>query len=202
MFLQRAAGMKPALRFNVGIMRGLLGRERAEVNGLVFHADVSNPYAVLCGPRGSEKATCIERARNAHIFVVRGLRDITQIGRTVISAIAIDMVNVMRWPLAVHVKPCESMSEMVSTVYVDLDVAVAMPGTGNASDTNSVGRSRFPAKNAGFRLVFENFAKSFDAKIGLNHDALSVLIGQRRADARNIRPASRFYTQLGHVPCF
>ena len=120
------------------------------------------------------------------VLSVHSRANVPQIFPSIVERVAIDVVDLVAWPLASHVEPCESMRKITMRPQSDANASFARDGTGNGpvcAPRNATGN---PDKNASSWIVLKTFAQLLRGKIGTSHDALLMLIGQRpaRVEAR------------------
>lgn len=70
--------------------------------------------------------TCFVSLASLHVSAVHGLTNIAQIGNSVITRIAVYVVDVLQWKLAVVIKPCKSMRFPYAAEYGNPDVSSAL----------------------------------------------------------------------------
>ena len=58
---------------------------------------------------------------------IDGLANATKVVDPIVGPVSVYMVNLIRWPLSVHVKPCKPMGVMSFPVYANLGVPVGFP---------------------------------------------------------------------------
>jgi hypothetical protein len=127
-----------------------------------------------------------------NVLRVDDSRDITKIVYSVVAWVAVDVVNALPRKSAVAVKPGKAMSPMNIPVNAYLTPAEWMDCAGDHPDSDSVRRDFTPRKNAGLWIVVKKFAQTLRGKIGLSHEALLLLIGQRPDRVASACPASLF----------
>jgi hypothetical protein len=115
------------------------------------------------------------------VLLIYKSRHIAQIINPVIRLDAVDVVNLGDRPYISHVQPCQPMC--VVSAAGDRYCAVAGCGSRTSNGTHPAGAAAplSPRKNAGFWSVVKKFAQSLRGKIGLSHEAVLSLIGQRPA---------------------
>ena len=167
-----AFGFKEGTRCIIG------GVERAEMSLTPANRDASlessspEPHA--------KKAELAVGARAAGILPVHGRRDIPQVDDPVVGAVAVNVVDIVRRPCAVHIQPRQPMSQITLADDPDVPVPWAICCSGNSSDCGP--RMPFePLEDAAFWIVVKQLAQALRGKIVSSHDAPLMLIGQRPA---------------------
>lgn len=105
--------------------------------------------------------------------------DNAKVYKPVVTPNPVDVVNFTIGPDAVSIKPCKSVHAVTRVADFHSEVAVPVIVPCNVTNVNRVDRAYTPRKNPGFRVVVEKFAQTFCGKIGISHDAVLSLIGQR-----------------------
>ena len=130
-------------------------------------------------PANPKKSKFVIDLRFALILHVDRVRHISEILNSVVSRVAIKVVNVFR-PFSIDIQPSETVRAVWNLAYLNLLVlfrcaaACRLPGSYAALRND-------PSKRAGFWAVVEKFAQTLRGKIGVSHDAPSKRIGQRPA---------------------
>jgi len=179
---KRAERVQSALCLKVGYRGRVARREQAKVPLSSAGHDLRNPFLMARAPSNAENAALAVASRTLYVlWVLRPIR-FSQVANSIVSSVAVNVVNDDRWPYAMHVKPCESMSPVQRAVYVDFDVSTALADTASLP-TDEVGtHARFdPSERPGIRAVVQEFAQTRGGKIGGSHDAVPSQSGQRPA---------------------
>ena len=140
-----------------------------------------NPFASLCMKMHSSKSAFIV-GPNAGILSVFALGGVSKVCNPIVKTIAIYVVNVVFWKFSINIKPRKSVSIVSVSKKTDADVFMAAACSSRFSGfyyTPSPSIVVKPRKHSGVRIVMKNFAQTFCSKIGLSHDAVLSLIGQR-----------------------
>jgi hypothetical protein len=180
MGLDSTPDMKPALRLNVGGV-GFFGRiEHAKVDALPVNAYIGKPLVADVVPVSANKVCrALIRARPSFVLRVLSFRDIPQIAKPVVGAVVVNVVNIPRWVFAVHKQPHKAVGRVALTVNSDEHIPVGIDAASNAAARCAFAAIHKPCELAGIRVIAEKFAQALRGKIGLSHEALQLLIGQR-----------------------
>lgn len=136
----------------------------------------------------------------SEILRIYSRQNISQIAKSIISIIAVYMVNTICGPFSNNVKPSQTVRIIVATIngyFESSDIVFASCNVSSFMQKRIIVIPSFkitaPSKNAGIWIVMKDFAKSFCGKIGLSHDVPFTQIGQRPGRVISIAPASLFY---------
>lgn len=86
--------------------------------------------------------------------------------------------NSLFWKAAVDVKPGKIVCPVLDAIDINLDVASTKSAPGNATSFSATTPCE-PRKDASVWVVVQKFAQACCGKIGLSHDTVTSLIGQR-----------------------
>jgi hypothetical protein len=121
---------------------------------------------------------------------VDGPACVAQIGPSIVRPDAVDVIYFMFRPFARHVQPRQAMGvKTPGAIYTNENVPKVFANVPEFSAHGAIVKSgccvwvspKFP----GFWVVAQTLAQTLCGKIGLSHDALLMLIGQRPASADN-----------------
>ncbi len=161
-----------SLSLQVRRVRNFRAVKPAKSNRLVVDFDFGRPFTVgfanTWEPAGVRFSRAILR-----VFRVGGW---PQIANTVVLPIAINMVQLMRWPLSVRVQPRQSVRGVQSVVKANNPVAVLHLASRNIADTASSALQR-PPKCSGARIVMNQFFQTF-LRYGA-HANNNIMLGAR-----------------------
>lgn len=193
MALDRTPRMQPAFSLNVGGVRFFGGVKDAE---MVAAAGV---------PNASDKTTSVRMDAKQSGFAVDVCRTLilrvaaicrfSQVLKSVVARVAVDVVNQAVWPTPAHVKPSKPMSKVTFCVnshaqMTGFGVLAPENGAGFMLPTKTCGNSTL--KHSRVWIVSHKFTQALRGKIGFSHEAPQLLIGQRPATIRSRSPASLF----------
>jgi len=120
--------------------------------------------------------------RAALVLHIHRCRNITQIVESVVRLIAVDVVNVSGGPCPAHEKPRKTVRRVKTLIDTKANVPMRGFASSNIAGPCFMALSRCQAsENAGFWVVVKKLAQTLRGKIGLSHDAVLSLIGQRPA---------------------
>ena len=187
----------PLVQFTLGLdvcgVRLLCGVKRPKMNDLSICGLYVSAKPIPKSVRTEQPGRLIRCPRAALVLTVHGTRNVPEVAYSVVSLDAVDVVNVHGWEDAMHVKPCDSVGQVQDSINADESVAEVLGYAPRLTPIgNPIARRRYPRKNARLGIVVQQFAQSLRGKIGLSHDAVLSLIGQRLAGAINAARASLF----------
>ena len=108
-----------------------------------------------------------------------------KVAQPVVVADAVDVVNLSIRINPVDVQPSKSVQGVVFVGYLRSQIAGSVCGTNYISNFDGANRADTPSKNTRLGIVMKKFAQSFCGKIGLSHEAVLSLIGQRPDSVRS-----------------
>jgi hypothetical protein len=178
--------MQTSLSFNVNGMGFVFGVEVPE--GMPFTID----HDVCAKPSSShghaEKTASVVTLCGSPVLSINCLGNVSEICKCVVPHISVDVVNCVFWPIAGYVEPRKTMCEIAPPMKFD-NASVFVCAASDATNGDS-GALDKPSEYAGLMVVFEQFAQLLRGKIGLSHEAVLSLIGQRPAAIRRRLRAS------------
>jgi hypothetical protein len=123
------------------------------------------------------------------IFKIHALRHITKVSESIVRWIAILVVYSESRRRASHVEPCKPMDEMRLSIDANAHSSALDYTPSNMANNGVLGGFFEPDEDPSLGIVVKQFAQALCGKIGLSHDALLKLIGQRRVGVDSARPA-------------
>jgi hypothetical protein len=141
--------------------------------------DVRFPFAVNPVPTDSKvSAFAVSSGGNLVLHVLRPSRW-AKIAYSVVGPVSVDVVGVVLRKFAMHVHPRKPVGVVNDFVQTDAQVA-ALHVPRNRSKNHALPRFGM-GEYSGVGVVVKKLAQTLRGKIGLSHDALLMLIGQRPA---------------------
>ena len=178
--LYSASIMPLALRRKIGGMGKLWRVERSKVVKNIADSYVCVvPVPIFCNAHDSKLVVGMSLPS---IFHVTSEGHVAEIGNPVVALDSVDMVNHLNRKSSMHIQPSKAMS--LKCIVGDFYYAISSGtyvSSGNDSCISESRASRNPSKNPGFWIIMKKFAQAFCGKIGVSHDAVLSLIGQRPA---------------------
>ena len=172
------SGMKFSLRQYVCLVGLLLGVKNPNVKSFFPNSYARFPFVFVSG--NSKHSRCFVSLCWANmISSIFKPTDITKVGDSVVIFHSINVINLMFWPCFKNIEPGKPVRFVTPFINADIDIPISIKSAGNHS-CHGVGAGRNSAgKNASILIVVKKFAQTLCGKIGLSHDAVLSLIGQR-----------------------
>lgn len=119
----------------------------------------------MIATRNTEESSGVVIAWATNVLRVHWLRHIAQIGESIIQRVSVDVIYVVTWPFACHVKPCEPMRVMEFSVEEENHPSVYGAGNGSSYVANfyAVTSAHFSGKHASLWIVMQKFSKFLSA---------------------------------------
>jgi hypothetical protein len=170
------------LCFAVGGMGKFCRWEFSKIGLFAVYSDGRNPTVLSFAPRYPDESRCVGLLGFARkVLHILRLACLSQIVKSVVAWIAVNVVYVLFRPTPVKVKPHQTMGVALMLGNRNLDPAVSGYGSGNIANffLASMPNGLDPNKDAGVGVVAQVFAQKFWGNIGFSHDAPRKRIGQR-----------------------
>lgn len=97
------------------------------------------------------------------------MRYISQVRNCIVVSVAINMVNVIRWPYAMDIKPSQSVRPKQFSLHTDSLIAVTRVVPSNVANIDGIGSFHKPRKDACCLVVVKPFAQLLRGKIVSAH---------------------------------
>lgn len=130
----------------------------------------------------SEKTRNVSALRDPQVLPVFRPVYGSEIAPSVVASVSVYMVNLSRGPSVGRVEPCQPMGKIPCPVYPNATVAgtcVDAICTKTRAGMGAWSTLFCPYKNTRSSVVIKQFAQACCGKIGLSHDTVPSLIGQR-----------------------
>jgi hypothetical protein len=138
-------------------MSSLWRLKDAKIRALAFADDASNkPTWMPYHTKQSSRAGAL-----GHVLVlgVHSPADLPQVRKGIVGFVAVNVVNLLRWPFASHIQPCELVCHATESVKHDVNVAIASQRS--RKHTGFFASLRLQVnKLASFLTVMRKFAQS------------------------------------------
>ena len=130
------------------------------------------PLAVFAS--NTSKSACVSR-RFSPVMRISDVGSFAQVNQSVIRAVIVNVVNLIRRPYAMSVKPRKAMRVMQNVVYSDADIPVCHTTTRRVTFTAfSPGHS--PLKNPRIRVITDKFFQPFYGKLGHHMHSIAPFV--------------------------
>jgi len=175
--LYTARNVKAAFSLKVRFMRFF----RRVKTGLSQDSSVRHnlhpPFSLVRGY--AQKTYFIGFSSLTNVLKVFRARNLAKICKSIINFITVNMVNVLCRPFSGNVKPRQPMREMLPIVYGYRPIPHSLLGASNAAYKVWPTTVRNPNKNAGKRVVAQNFPKVFNSAWWTRfHDSVFTIRGE------------------------
>jgi len=204
-----ATFVKLTFRDQVGGMGLLITRKRADAAPFPVNRNLRQKLlAVAFNAKNAELVVFLCRVP---ILLIYAYRHIAQILNSIVRWIAVNVIDMVRGLHAMNVNPRESVRQIRTTVDPNPQISLPIIASCDGSSLGVAAGADAPRKHARFAVVVKKFAQTLRGKIGLSHDAVLSLIGQRpvsvsstcglryfRVFARDLPSAIGLHQ--GHVP--
>lgn len=170
MDLKRIADMQRSFGGDVSGVRFFSGLEVSKVS-----ADSANLYLgndVPTAQANTKQSRLAVFGRASSIFLICGCGHVSKIHERVITWVAVNMVNFMLRPLALHVEPCEAVRSIIFLVDANCDAAIKASKMPNATPATMSPES--PCEIASCRIVMQKFAQTFWGNLISSHAGLHI----------------------------
>ncbi len=175
--LNGAAFVQFPLGGQVGSVRGFWrfkpSKVDAPASALDFRAEL-----LVCRRYAKQAAGFVADACAALILSVKRVVCLSQIDKPIVGAVSVDVVNHQHWVFAQSVKPRQPVRKMQNAVDAYLHVSGAVRRARDFAGACAAFAAA-PSKDAGERIVVQEFAQTLRGKIGLSHVAVPSRCGQR-----------------------
>ncbi len=193
MALDSTPRMQPALRLNVGGV-GFFGRgEPAQLFAAPVYPQscaISPEFLVVIRAQWERRGP---GGALFHVLKIHRLAYVAQVCKAVVGFVAVNVVNVLLWVFACHVQPRKPVGVMPLALKANDSIAKGnVHNSGDIANGLPAAEPDAPSKYTRFGIVVKKLAQALRGKIGLSHEALQLLIGQRPASVSALRPASPF----------
>lgn len=149
--LNRASGMKRPFSLKVGCVGVFRGGEHANLDALLTGVNASHVPAITSV--NSKKPAGVVNPWSAGVLRVVFVGYITKVFNAVIRRVSVDVVNLVRWPASVGVKPSKPVALDAFPVNLDYPVSVLPDTPSNIANADSVGGSDIAGEYSGFRVI-------------------------------------------------
>jgi len=147
----RAGRMQSALGLDVGGMGLFRGGKVPKSNSLFVDLDYSPPLPVIrVDPKQSAFASGLRRPL---VLNIASARDVPQVRNSVVVSDAVDVVNFMRRPNAMHIEPGKAMRRIAGGPYFYADVAISVKHARITTCFDGIDGRDSPSKMTGFFAV-------------------------------------------------
>jgi hypothetical protein len=170
--------VKLTLRFKIPLVCLLRRVKDSKPNSFSIDTDGGRPPFTLA-LNSHQSRGLIGSGGALEVLQVGTSGNITKVSDGIVSLVSVDVVNVHFRPLAGHIKPGEAMRIVPCSLDSNDDVSDSLSGSGRTAFWGTKAKAFQPSEIARNWVVVKKFAQTLRGKIGLSHDALQLLIGQK-----------------------
>lgn len=181
--LNRTALMQSPFGFQVGRMRNLWCRMESKT--VTFPGDLNLSKPFVFDFANSKESGLIVNLCPSSVFTVQSVGHISKIFNPVVNLVSVNVVNKIKWPLSINVKPNNSMNLIAVCSNKNRQIPFCCGRADNISNLYVVAIAYFSNKLSSISVVVKKFAYALRGKIGVSHDSVLSMIGQRPAIADN-----------------
>lgn len=168
--------------FTVSGMRKFSGSKTTKMLAFPVKSNLGIPLPGRLVQRDSKQAAgLIAYWRTMLILLIFAVACLSQVYKAIVCPVAIHVVNLLRRPFSRHVKPREAVCLVRGSGAADAPISIAMVQIPGFLSVAATGATFGPCEYTRLRVVVKKFAQTLRGKIGLSHDAVLSLIGQRPA---------------------
>ncbi len=168
--LDRATFVMLAFFYKVGVVRLLCGIKitDAMLSPVVFNTRLESATLSVSAQDYAKKAGFIVPRRLPQILTVDGICYFAKVVKTIVSSVAVNMVNCMHRPISGHVQERQTMRETFGIVNHDAHITGAVEVSSNVTSIGAFTLNA-PCKNASIWVVVEQLANALCCKIINGH---------------------------------
>lgn len=165
------------LKLQILLMRFFRRVKSAYAYSLPISHDLRSPFSLVSA--NPQKANFIGFSSRPYVLQIAKSSDLSQITKTIVFFIAVNMVNMVRRHFANYIKPRQSVRQSFNIVDSNTNVTRAMDRAGNFADKIRTPAMFAPSKNAGLRIIIQRLAQMFNGKVRFNcHDVEFTILRQ------------------------
>lgn len=150
-----AKRVKVAFCFQIRFMRLFWRCVQTKPHDFVVNFDFGKPFSVFCSHAWKAAFVVFAFA----VLCVLSVCCLAQIGNSVVSTVAVNMVKLMRRPNAMYVQPRKPVSRVQDVIQADANVPVSHTASSFVAGTTTAARF-VPCKNAGVGIVINKFLQA------------------------------------------
>ena len=156
--LNGATRMKSSLCLQISGMSKLRRVKQSKIG--VFATRMTDPcLPAFPAATHAKQSAFVVNASNSMILLIDACRYDSQVRKSIVSSLPVDVVYLSDRPFAVDVQPSKAMVQIASTVNLCLQVPVAVRTSSHRPSTCSTSGSK-PSENASLRIVGKQLAQA------------------------------------------
>jgi hypothetical protein len=166
--------MRFTFGFKVSRMSFFGGCKISDAVRLVVDRNVCSPLVVVFN--NPHKPRFVSSVWLSYVLRIARLINNSKVAESVVSFVAVDMVNQPVRPFSGDVKPCQPMSLVNLSVESDSDIAKLVGVSSDITNMNAFGGSFQPSKLSGVGVKMKNLFKLIGGKVGNKHGESPELV--------------------------
>ena len=143
--------------------------KQTQTNGFVINLDLGQPTLIFCA---HARVTAFVVAAFVAVMRVLNVSRFAQIAKTIIRSIAINVVDLMRWPCVRYIQPSQTMRKVKHIIKPNYDIPVFHSAT-NFSALRAPTPFDAPCKHSRFRIVVDKITDAICFNLIL-HDTVNI----------------------------
>jgi hypothetical protein len=148
----------------------------AKTSIFAIDADVRSPSFGFFIPSDTKESRRVALLRSPLVAHIVRVANISQIRKSIVRLISVNVVNFFRGPFSMNIKPCESMDCICSTLNHGKDVSLPMKRTDNSAFMFWPRPDATPGENAGLWIVADKVKKFLMGDKRSGHDDSPLFI--------------------------
>lgn len=153
--------MELSLSQHIRFVRGFRSFKTRHADTFSVCHYLHTPFTLVC--RHTKIPTFVGFSSFSHVLQIFKTRYLTQISKSVVTLVAVNVVNMLRRPFTCNIKPRQPMRELFFVVYSYSPIARALFGPRCASNKIGTPSIMFPHKNSRANVVRQRAAQMFDS---------------------------------------
>ena len=158
-----------AFKLQIFLMRQLWRIKTAYANTFSVDHNLRPPFSLM--KANAQKTNFVGFGCFSDVLQIAKPSYFSQIIKRVVQFVAVDVVNMIFWLTASHIKPCQSMCQSFNVVNGDTNVPCAVNRP--SAFPNKIGPPMVfaPSKNSGLRVIIQRFTQMLNGNVGFgSHD--------------------------------
>lgn len=190
--MKHLSAMKNGLCCAIGFSGFFNTVKAAKMDSLSIKSNQGSPSVPTFANTKNSARTVLVRALS--VVRIGAFINVAKVGDPIVRSDPVDVVDHKARPFPVHVEPRKSVPSVQPTINLNADIPVCI-GAGHCASPSATSSVRPPSKEAGRLVVVKKFAQTLRGKIGLSHEAVLSLIGQRPAGVSSTAAGLAIFAQ-------
>ena len=166
-----------SLKLQIFLMRFFRRIKTAYAYTFAINHNLRSPFTLMSA--NAQQANFVGFGCGSNILQIAKPSNLSQIAKTIVCFIAVNVVYMINRHFASYIKPRQSMRQSFNIVNGNTDVASAMNRSSNFSDKVGTPVMFAPNKNAGLRVITQRLAQMFNGNVRFNcHNVQFTILKQ------------------------